>query len=73
MKTAVDTSHGRFRLEISGQPGAPAVLLLHGAVGNQRVWVLLLPSLNDYFCIDLDLPAHGRTPAEPMLCENLTT
>lgn len=44
-----------------GVPGAPAVLLLHGAGGHALLWGAVLPHLYGCEAIALDLPGHGRS------------
>ena len=57
----VETSHGTFAIEDAGPPGIP-LLLLHGAVGNLRVWDRVILALGPgYRAVCVDLPGHGRT------------
>ncbi len=43
-----------------GRRNRPAVLLLHGFMGDMTDWSSVIASLErDYFCIAVDLPGHG--------------
>jgi pimeloyl-ACP methyl ester carboxylesterase len=45
-----------------GRPGAPALLLIHGAAASTAYWDLVVPSLAGAFrVIRVDLPGHGRS------------
>jgi 2-succinyl-6-hydroxy-2,4-cyclohexadiene-1-carboxylate synthase len=53
-----------FYFETSGDSKNPAIVLLHGFMGNSGSWDDIIAQLNDkYFCVTLDLPGHGRTLA----------
>jgi 2-succinyl-6-hydroxy-2,4-cyclohexadiene-1-carboxylate synthase len=48
---------------ISGREGAPILVFLHGFLGDLRDWSEIAPGLeNEFRCVALDLPGHGRTP-----------
>lgn len=43
-----------------GDPTLPALVLLHGFLGNKDDWRGIVPQLSEHFyCICLDLPGHG--------------
>lgn len=43
-----------------GQPSLPALVFIHGFLGNKTDWLKLMPQLSQFFhCICLDLPGHG--------------
>jgi pimeloyl-ACP methyl ester carboxylesterase len=44
-----------------GGDGDP-LLLLHGGGTNAAQWAPVVPHLQGYRCVSLDLPGHGRTP-----------
>lgn len=47
-----------------GNPSKPALVLLHGFLGDKQDWQALMPSLSQHFyCICLDLPGHGNSPS----------
>ena len=47
-----------------GDPSKPALLLLHGFLGDKQDWQALIPSLSlHFYCICLDLPGHGNSPS----------
>lgn len=44
-----------------GEPSLPALVLLHGFMGNKHDWQGLMPTLSQHFyCICIDLPGHGN-------------
>ncbi len=46
-----------------GESTKPALLLLHGFLGDKQDWQALMPQLSQHFyCICLDLPGHGDSP-----------
>ncbi|MFQ6372047.1 2-succinyl-6-hydroxy-2,4-cyclohexadiene-1-carboxylate synthase [Shewanella sp. YIC-542] len=48
-----------------GDKRLPALVLLHGFLGNGNDWTPLLPALSQhYYCIAIDLPGHGGSGAE---------
>lgn len=52
--------------EADGPPGAPPIVLLHGAILSRTMWRPLVALLRDrYRCISLDLPGHGTQAGEP--------
>ena len=51
-----------FGHSLSGDPELPAILLLHGFLGNKDDWAEIVPQLNGKFCgLTVDLPGHGDT------------
>ncbi|QYJ88134.1 2-succinyl-6-hydroxy-2,4-cyclohexadiene-1-carboxylate synthase [Shewanella mesophila] len=47
-----------------GDPSKPALVLLHGFLGNKQDWQTLMPRLSQHFyCVCLDLPGHGDSPS----------
>lgn len=49
-----------------GDPGSPAVLLLHGFMGSAADWDLIAGTLSkDFVCVALDLPGHGESTDIP--------
>lgn len=60
MSDAVTTLHGCEY----GPAQAPAILFLHGFLGDHREWLPMIETLaNDYRCLAVDLPGHGKTVA----------
>jgi 3-oxoadipate enol-lactonase len=57
----------RLNVELSGPPGAPPLVLIHGLGLDSRVWDAILPTLSRHRVLRLDLRGHGRsdTPAPP--------
>lgn len=51
-----------FYHEQHGNPKGPLLVLLHGFMGNSQDWNGLIATLReDYFCVTVDLPGHGRS------------
>src|SRR5687768_14571218 len=47
---------------LSGSPGHPAVLFLHGFMGSSADWQDVVAATMDLaYCIALDLPGHGSS------------
>ncbi len=54
----------RFHWEQAGDPGHPAMVFLHGFLGNHLDWRQIIDAFsNRFFCIAPDLPGHGQTAA----------
>ena len=48
-----------------GDPEQPALVFLHGFLGDHSDWEELIPHLDDrYYCVAFDLPGHGRSQAD---------
>jgi pimeloyl-ACP methyl ester carboxylesterase len=43
----------------SGSPANPAIVFLHGGGLSSRMWQPVIDRLPGYYCLALDLPAHG--------------
>ncbi|EDQ02363.1 2-succinyl-6-hydroxy-2,4-cyclohexadiene-1-carboxylate synthase [Shewanella benthica] len=51
-------------LTCHGDNVKPALVMIHGFLGSRVDWTPLLPELSKYFyCVCIDLPAHGGSPA----------
>ncbi len=49
---------------VTGKPGAPLVLFLHGFLGSADDWAGILPAFEPSFrCAAVDLPGHGGSAA----------
>lgn len=52
----------RIHFTTSGNPDNPAIVLLHGFLGNQTTWNQTVQDFSDrYFMITVDLPGHGKS------------
>ncbi|GIU11103.1 putative 2-succinyl-6-hydroxy-2,4-cyclohexadiene-1-carboxylate synthase [Shewanella sp. c952] len=50
-----------------GQPNNPAIVLLHGFLGDKQDWLAVTEVLAEqYYCISIDLPGHGDTLDQPL-------
>lgn len=57
-----------FYYETHGDKNRPAIVFLHGFLGNGDSWNEIIPTLSKYYyCITIDLPGHGRTLPEESL------
>jgi pimeloyl-ACP methyl ester carboxylesterase len=45
----------------SGTPGAPTIVFLHGAATSSWMWQAQIEALQDYHCLNIDLPGHGKS------------
>ena len=76
---ASDLAHlPTWPVQAVGSPLHPAVVFLHGFMGNREDWHFLLPEFaENFYCILLDLPGHGQNqgnlPAEPLTFAWLST
>ncbi len=53
-----------YHVDRYGHPDLPAILFLHGFMGNSNDWWPLLTQLSENFhCVCVDLPGHGQTIA----------
>lgn len=49
-----------------GNPENPPLIFLHGFMGSSRDWLDIIKHLaNDYYCIAVDLPGHGKSDIQP--------
>ena len=47
---------------VTGKRSKPAVMFLHGFMGDSRDWSEIIDRLKeDVFCITIDLPGHGQS------------
>ena len=50
--------------EVSGDPGKPVLLLVHGGTASRRSWDLVTPTLRtSHRVVAVDLRGHGQSPA----------
>lgn len=57
--------------DVSGPPGAPAIVLIHGVTANRKIWLPHAPLLSHrYRVIALDLPGHGSLSGVPFRIES---
>jgi pimeloyl-ACP methyl ester carboxylesterase len=56
------------RLETSGNPDGPLVILLHGSGSKGSVWAYQLQGLadDDWWLLAPDLPGHGQSQGDPL-------
>jgi 2-succinyl-6-hydroxy-2,4-cyclohexadiene-1-carboxylate synthase len=54
-----------LNVETSGRGDGPALLLLHGFTRDARAWEPLLPCLEDYRTVRVDLIGHGKSDSPP--------
>jgi pimeloyl-ACP methyl ester carboxylesterase len=45
----------------TGTPGAPGIVFLHGVGTSGWMWWMQTAALNDFHCLNVDLPGHGRS------------
>jgi pimeloyl-ACP methyl ester carboxylesterase len=50
-----------LHVETVGDPGAPAIVFLHGVAASGWMWWQQLPAFADHHCLNVDLPGHGRS------------
>lgn len=51
-----------WHIKTYGDPNNPAILFLHGFMGDGDDWVEVIQGfMLHYYCITLDLPGHGKT------------
>jgi 2-succinyl-6-hydroxy-2,4-cyclohexadiene-1-carboxylate synthase len=54
-----------FYFQTHGNKSNPAIVFLHGFLGNRDSWNEIIPLLSkNYYCITIDLPGHGQTLPE---------
>jgi pimeloyl-ACP methyl ester carboxylesterase len=57
--------------DVSGQPGAPAIVFVHGTRLSRAAWAPQLAGLaGEFRCIALDLPGHGALADMPFTLES---
>lgn len=62
----VTTEHHQLHYQTAGNPQGPALLMLHGFLGNCQDFDRVLPELSQrFYCITPDLPGHGQTLTQP--------
>lgn len=60
-----ETNGASIHYETDGEPGAPAVLLIHAAIGDLRMWDPVIPALaRDHHVIRYDSRGFGQTTTE---------
>jgi 2-succinyl-6-hydroxy-2,4-cyclohexadiene-1-carboxylate synthase len=53
---------GYWHIETQGNRENPAILFLHGFMGDGKDWADIIRRLKGhYYCITIDLPGHGKT------------
>ena len=55
------TQRGEWHIRESGEPGAPAVVFLHGAGVSGRMWAEHMARLSGFHCLAPDLPGCGMS------------
>jgi len=45
----------------NGQTGKPLLLMVHGWLDNSASFTKLIPLLNEFHVIAIDLPGHGKS------------
>lgn len=45
----------------TGTPGAPSIVFLHGIATSGWMWWRQIAALNDFHCLNVDLPGHGKS------------
>ena len=62
----ISTKHHKLHYKTTGNSQKPALLILHGFLGNCQDFGVVLPELSQHFyCITPDLPGHGQTLTQP--------
>ena len=57
-----------------GQPSKPAIVLLHGFLGDKQDWSAVTKILAEhYYCISIDLPGHGDSLNQPLATPGFET
>jgi pimeloyl-ACP methyl ester carboxylesterase len=49
----------------TGTPGAPSIVFLHGIGTSGWMWWQQTAALNDFHCLNVDLPGHGKSTHIP--------
>jgi len=53
----------QFNYILKGDRSQPTILFLHGFMGDCRDFDAVIDLLDEFCCLVVDLPGHGRTPA----------
>ncbi|HEY9641128.1 MAG TPA: 2-succinyl-6-hydroxy-2,4-cyclohexadiene-1-carboxylate synthase [Coleofasciculaceae cyanobacterium] len=62
MDQFIEVDHYRFRYDAKGRSDHPAILFLHGFLGNCYEFDQVMSLLADqFYCLAVDLPGHGKT------------
>ena len=59
--TDCDRDDYNFNYVIYGDPQKPAILFLHGFMGNCQDFMAVIDRLSEFRCLVVDLPGHGKT------------
>src|SRR3954454_19509371 len=51
----------------SGTPGAPTIVFMHGAGLSGWMWQAQIDTLQDFHCLNIDLPGHGKSNHIPWI------
>lgn len=57
----VDRSDYSFNYVIYGERHKPVILFLHGFMGNCHDFLAVIDRLDEFCCLAVDLPGHGKT------------
>jgi len=49
----------------TGTPGAPCIVFLHGIGTSGWMWAPQIAALDDFHCLNVDLPGHGQSNRVP--------
>lgn len=48
-------------IDETGSSGAPSIIFLHGVGTSGWMWWRQISALNDFHCLNIDLPGHGKS------------
>jgi 2-succinyl-6-hydroxy-2,4-cyclohexadiene-1-carboxylate synthase len=69
MLLAVQIDNYRFTYSLEGKSNRPAILFLHGFMGDRFELQQAIAALSKHFyCVAIDLPAHGQTQVTEQDC-----
>ncbi|MBD2178030.1 2-succinyl-6-hydroxy-2,4-cyclohexadiene-1-carboxylate synthase [Pseudanabaena sp. FACHB-1998] len=69
MALAVQIDNYRFTYSLEGKSNYPAILFLHGFMGDRLEFQPAITALSKHFyCVAIDLPAHGQTQIPEQDC-----
>ena len=54
----LETDNFVWHYQLIGKPGNPIILLIHGAGASSHSWANLIPKLNEFQVLAVDLPGH---------------